>query len=118
MSCLPSKTISLFVPNDIEASIEISTKDQQIKLFGLCCNKISIKLVDTFEYYITLKTVSVTFKNMLVVGGGYIGLEMASVWSRLGSEVTVIETLDKIVSTMDKEISEYFLKHLYSPFQR
>ena len=30
-------------PNDIEASIEINTKDQQIKLFGLCCNKISIK---------------------------------------------------------------------------
>ena len=47
-------------------------------------------------------------KNMLVVGGGYIGLEMASVWSRLGSEVTVIETLDKIVSTMDKEISDIF----------
>ena len=37
---------------------------------------------------------------MVVIGGGYIGLEMASVWSRLGSEVTVVEYLPDIVSTM------------------
>ena len=39
-------------------------------------------------------------KKMVVIGGGYIGLEMGSVWSRLGSEVTVVEFLDKIVPTM------------------
>ena len=37
---------------------------------------------------------------MIVIGGGYIGLEMASVWARLGSEVTVVEYLPDIVSTM------------------
>ena len=39
-------------------------------------------------------------KKMVVIGGGYIGLELGSVWSRLGSEVTVVEFLDKIVPTM------------------
>ena len=37
---------------------------------------------------------------MVVIGGGYIGLELGSVWSRLGSEVVVVEFLDKIVPTM------------------
>ena len=37
---------------------------------------------------------------MVVIGGGYIGLEMGSVWGRLGSEVTVVEFLDRIVPTM------------------
>ena len=41
-------------------------------------------------------------KKMVVVGGGYIGLEMGSVWSRLGSEVHVVEFLDHITPGMDK----------------
>ena len=51
-------------------------------------------------------------KKMLVVGGGYIGLEMGSVWSRLGSEVHVVEFLDHITPGMDKEISNEFMKIL------
>ena len=51
-------------------------------------------------------------KKMVVVGGGYIGLEMGSVWSRLGSEVHVIEFLDHITPGMDKEISQEFMKIL------
>jgi dihydrolipoamide dehydrogenase len=51
-------------------------------------------------------------KKMVVVGGGYIGLEMGSVWSRLGSEVQVIEFLDHITPGMDKEISSEFMKIL------
>ena len=39
-------------------------------------------------------------KTMVVIGGGYIGLELGSVWARLGTEVTVVEFLDKIVPTM------------------
>ena len=39
-------------------------------------------------------------KKLVVIGGGYIGLELGSVWSRLGSEVVVVEYLDKIVPTM------------------
>ena len=50
--------------------------------------------------------------KMVVVGGGYIGLEMGSVWSRLGSEVQVVEFLDHITPGMDKEISSEFMKIL------
>ncbi len=51
-------------------------------------------------------------KTMLVIGGGYIGLEMGSVWSRLGTKVTVVEKLDRIVPTMDNEIATEFMKSL------
>ena len=51
-------------------------------------------------------------KKMIVVGGGYIGLEMGSVWSRLGTEVHVVEFLDHITPGMDKEISDEFMKIL------
>ena len=51
-------------------------------------------------------------KKMVVVGGGYIGLEMGSVWSRLGSQVHVVEFLDHITPGMDKEISNEFMKIL------
>jgi len=44
-------------------------------------------------------------EKLIVVGGGYIGLELGSVWSRLGSEVTVIEYFDRIVPGADKEIA-------------
>ena len=50
--------------------------------------------------------------KLAVIGGGYIGLEMGSVWSRLGSEVTVIEYLDYITPGMDREISNEFQKIL------
>ncbi len=51
-------------------------------------------------------------KKLAVIGGGYIGLEMGSVWSRLGSDVTVIEYLDHITPGMDREISNEFKKIL------
>ena len=51
-------------------------------------------------------------KKMVIVGAGYIGLEMGSVWSRLGTEVQVIEFLDHIAPGMDKEISNEFMKIL------
>ena len=49
---------------------------------------------------------------MVIVGGGYIGLEMGSVWSRLGAKVEVVEFLDHITPGMDKEISSEFMKIL------
>ena len=51
-------------------------------------------------------------KKLAVIGGGYIGLEMGSVWSRLGAEVTVIEYLEHITPGMDREISSEFKKIL------
>ena len=47
-------------------------------------------------------------KKMAVVGGGVIGLEMGSVWARLGSEVTVIEFLDRILPSNDTELAKKF----------
>ncbi|MEO0796190.1 MAG: dihydrolipoyl dehydrogenase [Verrucomicrobiota bacterium] len=45
-------------------------------------------------------------KKLVVVGGGAIGLELGSVWSRLGSEVTVVEMLTQIAPTYDKDVSK------------
>jgi dihydrolipoamide dehydrogenase len=51
-------------------------------------------------------------EHLVVVGGGYIGLEMGSIWSRLGSKVTVVEYLDRIVPQMDLEIGRRFQRIL------
>ena len=51
-------------------------------------------------------------KRLLVVGAGYIGLELGSVWRRLGSEVTVVEFLDRITPGLDGEIAKQFQRIL------
>ncbi|MEO7412767.1 MAG: dihydrolipoyl dehydrogenase [Opitutaceae bacterium] len=51
-------------------------------------------------------------KKLVVVGGGAIGLELGSVWSRLGSEVTVVEFLPKIIATYDEDIVRNFTRIL------
>ncbi len=51
-------------------------------------------------------------KEMLVVGGGVIGLEMASVWARLGAKVTVIEFADQICSMMDQDCINVLLRSM------
>jgi len=51
-------------------------------------------------------------KTMIVIGAGYIGLEMGSVWSRLGAKVTVVEFLDRIVPGMDGEVAKQFQRIL------
>lgn len=57
-------------------------------------------------------TLSAVPKTMIVVGGGVIGLEMGSVWNRLGTEVTVVEFLDTILGTMDNDVSKQFQRML------
>lgn len=49
---------------------------------------------------------------MVLIGGGVIGLEMGSVWARLGSKVTVVEFLDRVCPSMDKEITTAFTRVL------
>ncbi len=51
-------------------------------------------------------------KKMIVIGGGVIGLEMGTIWRRLGAEVEVIEYLPRILPGMDSEIAEKFMKIL------
>jgi dihydrolipoamide dehydrogenase len=50
--------------------------------------------------------------HLVVIGGGYIGLELGSVWRRLGAQVTVVEFLDRIVPTMDGEVARAFQRIL------
>ncbi len=45
-------------------------------------------------------------KRLVVIGGGYIGLEMGSVWRRLGAQVTVVEFLDRILAGMDGDVAK------------
>jgi dihydrolipoamide dehydrogenase len=51
-------------------------------------------------------------KRLLVIGAGYIGLELGSVWRRLGSEVTVVEMLDRIAPGLDGEVAKQFQRTL------
>jgi dihydrolipoamide dehydrogenase len=51
-------------------------------------------------------------ETMIVVGGGVIGLELGSVWARLGSKVTVVEYLDMILGGMDGEVAKQFQRML------
>jgi dihydrolipoamide dehydrogenase len=66
--------------------------------------------VDVDEKIIVSSTGALTLEkvpgHLVVVGGGVIGLELGSVWARLGAKVTVVEYLDKIFGTMDTEISK------------
>tara|TARA_B100000029_G_C17527088_1_gene942043 strand:+ start:271 stop:1677 length:1407 start_codon:yes stop_codon:yes gene_type:complete len=76
----------------------------------------SLSGVEIDEKNIVTSTGALSFdkvpKELVVIGGGYIGLELSSVWKRLGSNVTVIEFLDHIIPGMDKDISTEFLKIL------
>ena len=104
---------------------EISIKDNQNKETIIETDKtiiatgslpVSLPGIEFDEKIIVSSTGALKFekvpKKMVVVGGGYIGLEMGSVWSRLGAEVHVVEFLDHITPGMDKEISSEFMKIL------
>ncbi|PIE16159.1 MAG: dihydrolipoyl dehydrogenase [Rhodobacterales bacterium] len=67
------------------------------------------KIVVTSTGALSLKKVP---KKMVVIGAGVIGLEMGSVYARLGSEVTVVEYLDNITPGMDLEVSKAFARAL------
>ena len=72
--------------------------------------------VEIDEKQIVTSTGALSFDRVpprfVVIGGGYIGLEMGSVWSRLGSKVTVVEFLDRIVPGMDGELAKHFQRVL------
>ena len=71
--------------------------------------KIDEKVIVSSTGAIALSSVP---KKMVIVGGGVIGLEMGSVWNRLGAEVTVVEYLDTILGAMDNDVSKQFQKIL------
>jgi dihydrolipoyl dehydrogenase len=80
------------------AAIVIATGSESIALPGIAVD----------EQRIVSSTGALAFdkvpERLAVIGGGYIGLELGSVWSRLGSKVTVVEYLDRILPNMDREL--------------
>jgi len=57
-------------------------------------------------------------KNLLVIGGGYIGLELGSVYSAIGSKVSVVEMLDSLLPGADKDLVAHLSKRIKSSFER
>jgi len=117
ISCIKGKGV-LFSKNDVvvyqdgkktsykSKNIVIATGSSPTSLPGI---NIDEKNVISSTGALSLENVP---KSLIVIGGGYIGLEMGSVWSRLGSQVTVIEFLDHITPGIDREISREFQKIL------
>ncbi|MBY0337093.1 MAG: dihydrolipoyl dehydrogenase [Acetobacteraceae bacterium] len=82
--------------------IVIASGSESIPLRGV---EVDEKRVVTSTGALELETVP---GHLVVIGGGYIGLELGSVWRRLGAEVTVIEFLDRLVPAMDNEVGKAF----------
>ncbi len=78
-------------------SVIVATGSESMPLPGVTVDE---KIIVSSTGALSLASVP---KHLVVIGGGYIGLEMGSVWGRLGAEVTVVEFLDRIVPNMDIE---------------
>jgi dihydrolipoamide dehydrogenase len=84
---------------EVEAgAIIIATGSESIPLPGLAIDE---KQIVSSTGALALDRVP---ERLAVIGGGYIGLELGSVWARLGSKVTVVEYLDHILPNMDREL--------------
>lgn len=83
-------------------NIVIATGSEVIPLPGV---EVDEKRIVSSTGGLELKSVP---KKLIVVGGGYIGLELGSVWRRLGAEVTVVEFLDRITPGLDGEVTKQF----------
>ena len=108
----------LFSKNDVvvyQDNKKTSYKSKNI-VIATGSSSVSLSGINIDEKNIISSTGALSFEkvptNLVIIGGGYIGLEMGSVWSRLGSKVTVIEYLDHITPGMDREISKEFQKIL------
>ena len=103
------------VTNDAGEVTELETKNIVIAT-GSDVAGIPGVAVDIDETVIVSSTGGIALskvpEKMVVVGGGVIGLELGSVWSRLGAKVTVVEYLDTILGGMDGEVSKQFQRML------
>ena len=86
--------------------IVIATGSDSTPLPGIAVDETTIV---TSTGVLELNTVP---KHLIVIGAGVIGLELGSVWRRLGAEVTVVEFLDRIVPSMDEEVAKHFQRIL------
>jgi dihydrolipoamide dehydrogenase len=91
---------------DVAKAIVIATGSEPASLPGITVDQ--LRIVDSTGA-LTLPEVP---KTLAVIGAGIIGLELGSVWRRLGAEVTVIEFLDRITPGMDEETAKTFQRAL------
>lgn len=108
--------------NDKEIEIKLSNEKRQIIKFDkaviatgsqasrIPVNGIDLEGVITSNEALSLKEIP---KSMCIIGGGVIGSEFASVYSSLGTKVTIIEMLPDILPTMDKEIVDVLKNQFY-----
>lgn len=95
-------------------TVSVAGKDYSAKHIVIASGSESIPLpgVEVDEKQIVTSTGGLELtsvpKHLVVIGGGYIGLELGSVWRRLGAEVTVVEFLDRLVPSMDLEVGKAF----------
>ncbi|MGH7184790.1 MAG: dihydrolipoyl dehydrogenase [Pseudomonadota bacterium] len=87
-------------------NIVVATGSDSLPLPGVAVDE---ERIVTSTGALSLKTVP---ERLVVVGAGYIGLEMGSVWGRLGAKVTVIEFLDRVLPGMDGEVAKQFQRML------
>ena len=106
----PGKVEVTFINGEKQAveakAIVIATGSEVAKLPGI---EIDEKRVVSSTGALSLPKVP---KRLVVIGAGFIGLELGSVWSRLGSEVTVVEMLDRIVPGLDGEVAKQLQRML------
>jgi dihydrolipoamide dehydrogenase len=103
----------VFVTPQDGARTEIDTKTIVIATGSVSANLPGIEIDET---QIVTSTGALTLDKvparLLVIGAGVIGLELGSVWARLGSQVTVVEYLDRILPGMDSEVARQFQRML------
>lgn len=87
-------------------SILIATGSESVSLPGI---EIDEKQVVTSTRALALEKVP---EHLVVIGGGVIGVELGSVWHRLGAKVTIVEYFDRLLPEFDKEVSLTFAKIL------
>lgn len=105
--------------NEVEVKLEDgSTEILETKNIMLATGSVPNTLpgIEIDEQFIVSSTGALELPNvpeqMIVIGGGYIGLELGSVWQRLGSQVTVVEFGSKIAGTMDAQIGKLLHRSL------
>ncbi len=105
-------------PGKVRVTSEGKTRDYEAKniIIATGSEVTPLKGVEIDEKRVVSSTGALDFetvpKHLVVIGGGVIGLELGSVWRRLGSMVTVVEFLDRILPTMDGEVSKQFQRLL------
>lgn len=107
---LDNNTVEIIDGKNLEKirakNILIATGSEVMEIPGV---KIDEKSIVSSTGALALSSVP---KEIIVIGGGYIGLELGSVWRRLGSKITVVEFADRIVPALDQEIGKTFHKLL------